>query len=169
MQGASATSRSSRSPASPAVEHKAGIGDRLRRLGRGRHRRLGQAPAAAIVDVEADLDIEGRGDETLRPPHLGERVGFIDRQAPGAGEVAEKQVVLDQIMAEAGLRQFAAGQPQHEIVARIAAPSRGRGRNQPGKQGLRHRPVPLAQPSSRLRVAAGNCTVSPSSSSVMTI
>ena len=28
--------------------------------------------------------------QALRPPHLAERIGFIDRQTPGAGEVHEE-------------------------------------------------------------------------------
>jgi len=45
-----------------AVEHEAGVGNGLERLRFAGHRRFGQPPAAAIIDVQADLDIEGGGD-----------------------------------------------------------------------------------------------------------
>ena len=40
-----------------AVEHKAGVGDGLQRFRLGRHPRLVEPPATAVVDVETDLDI----------------------------------------------------------------------------------------------------------------
>src|SRR5204862_324362 len=46
----------------PAVEHEAGVGNGLERLRFADHRRFRQPPAAAIIDVQADLDIEGGGD-----------------------------------------------------------------------------------------------------------
>src|SRR5437764_3709548 len=46
----------------PAVEHEAGIGDRLRCLRLGGHLGLSDTPAAAIFDMQPNLDIERRRD-----------------------------------------------------------------------------------------------------------
>jgi len=105
-----------------AVEHEAGVGDRRQRLGLGCHRCLRQPPPAAIVDVEADLDIERGGDEALRSAHFGKRIGFIDRQTPSAREVDQKQIVLHQIAPETGLGQIAARQQKDKLVTGIGPP-----------------------------------------------
>ena len=105
-----------------AVEHEAGIGNRLQRLGLGRHRCLRQTPAAAILDMQADLDIERCRDQRLRPAHLGEGVRFVDGEPPGAGEMQEEQIVLHEIAAEGRLGQVAMRQAQHELVSGIGGP-----------------------------------------------
>jgi hypothetical protein len=72
--------------------------------------------------VEPDLDIEGGGDEAVCPPHLAQRIGFVDRQTPGAREMKQKQIVLHQIAAKARFGQFAAGDQKHEPVADVSVP-----------------------------------------------
>jgi hypothetical protein len=41
--------------------------------------------------MKTDLDIESGGDETLRAAHFAERIGFVDRQAPGTREMDQKR------------------------------------------------------------------------------
>src|SRR5438132_1355311 len=76
----------------------------------------------------------------------------------------EEQVILHEIAAEGRLGQVAMRQTQHEFVPGIGGPDIARGGDQAPEQlaGDYHR-------NSMLRVAAGNRTVSPSSSSVMMI
>ena len=57
--------------------------------------------------MQPDLDIERRRDQRLRPTHLGERIGLINREPPGAGKVQQEQVILHEISAECRLRQIA--------------------------------------------------------------
>src|SRR5260370_9678050 len=70
-----------------AVEDEARIGDRLQSFRLLRHRRLGETPAAAVVDVLPDFGFERRGDQGLRPAPLRESLRFVDRQPPGAGKM----------------------------------------------------------------------------------
>jgi hypothetical protein len=77
---------------------------------------------AAIVDVQPDLSVERRGDQGLRPAHLGQILRFVDCQPPGAGEMVEKQIILHQIAPEGRLGQVALGQSPHELVPRIGRP-----------------------------------------------
>ena len=96
--------------------------------------------------MEPDLDIEGRGDEALRPAHLGERVGFVDRQTPGTRKMDQKQIVLHQIAPKAGLGQIAAGQQKHKAVAGISVPRRFRGLDQAREEaGSRSRETELSR------------------------
>jgi len=60
--------------------------------------------------VQPDLDIERRGDQALRAAHFGQRLGFVDRQAPSAREMDQKQIILHQVSPEARLGQIPAGQ-----------------------------------------------------------
>src|SRR5580700_1065669 len=110
-----------------AIEHEAGIGDRLQRLGLRRHTRLRQIPAAAVFNVQPDLDIERRGDQRLRAAHLGERFGFVDSQPPGAGEMQEEEIILHEIAPEGRLGQVAARYGKDEFMAGIGGPSRAGG------------------------------------------
>ena len=74
----------------------------------------------------------------MRPAHLGERLGFVDGEPPGAGEMQEEQVILHQIAAERRFRQIAAGESQHEIVPRIGRPARAGSGDQAREQSVRH-------------------------------
>jgi hypothetical protein len=45
--------------------------------------------------MQPDLDIERRRDQPLRPAHLAQRVGLVDRQPPDPGKMDQKQIILD--------------------------------------------------------------------------
>src|SRR5207248_10784211 len=113
--------------------------------------------------METDLDIQDRGEEGLRPAHFRQRIGFVDRETPGAGEMEQKQVILHEVSAERRLRQITASEPQHKFMPRVAAPGIARAIDEPAVQG------PGNHRSNILLVAAGSRTVSPSIFSAMSM
>lgn len=109
-------------PRHPRVEDIARVGHRRAGLRRGDHRRLVNAPGLAIRHMQAHLRVEKRRHGRRRLAHFRKTVGLVDRQGVSAGEVNQEEIILDEIVPEARLRQRSRRELPHEGVACIIGP-----------------------------------------------
>ncbi|VGP81941.1 hypothetical protein SB00610_03980 [Klebsiella quasipneumoniae subsp. similipneumoniae] len=106
------------------IQHVAGIVDGFRRFGLGGHLRFANAPLGAVADVQRHFvknGVHGGG----RGAHLWQRAQFTHQQRVAAGEMDQKQIILDQIATKCAFSKGAFGELPDERVRHIVLPVSG--------------------------------------------
>ena len=86
--------------------------------------------------MQAHLDVEQPLDDVGRRPHVGERLGLVDRQRIGTGEMDQEEIVLRQVVAEGRLGQVARAEPPDEGMLDIGPPIIGAACLQPLEEAI---------------------------------
>ena len=120
--------------AQAGFEHIAGVGEAARRFRRGFHIGFRQAPGGAELDVQAHFGIGYAGQHLRSRADVRQGLRLVGGERPGAREVDEEQVILDQVMPERRFRQAAGAQLPNEFVPDIGVPLRPGAGPQPVEQ-----------------------------------
>src|SRR5690554_6197777 len=104
------------------VEYIAGVGHGGAGFGQGGELSFTNAPVAAIIDMQPQLDINN-GFQTIQAmAQFADVAAFVSRQRISTAKVNQKQVVLLQIVAKGVLLEGAFAQLTHEVMFDIGAP-----------------------------------------------